>query len=200
MIIRNNFKLTITAVLLLAGVLCSSAQISYPKQEPYQLTTAMKGVKRSTDIVAVALPAAALIGTLCMRDWQGLLQGVETAAVTAAFTYALKYACREQRPDRTDFHSFPSGHTAVTFATSTYLTRRYGWKFGVPAYVLSTYVAWGRCFSRRHYVWDCVVGAAIGAGSALIFTTPFARKHDLQVAPIADERTKNIGLYASFSF
>jgi phosphoesterase len=187
-------------VLLLGGVLSSSAQVSYPEQEPYQLTKAMKGVKRSTDIVAVALPAAALVGTLCARDWEGLLQGVETAAVTAAFTYALKYATREERPDRSDLHSFPSGHTAVSFAASTYLTRRYGWKFGVPAYIASTYVAWGRCFSRQHYVWDCVVGAAIGAGSALIFTTPFARRHDVQISPVADERTKNIGVYASFTF
>ena len=186
--------------LLLTGILCSSAQITYPKQEPYQLTSAMKGVKRSTDIVAVALPAAALIGTLCARDWQGLLQGVETAAVTAAVTCGLKYACREQRPDCSDMHSFPSGHTAVSFATSTYLTKRYGWKFGVPAYILSTYVAWGRCFSRQHYVWDCLVGAAVGAGSALIFTTPFAKKHDLKVAPIADEYNKNIGIYASITF
>ena len=196
----RSYRLIGIVALLLGGVLCSSAQVTYPKQEPYQLTKAMKGVKRSTDIVAVALPAAALIGTLCARDWEGLLQGVETAAVTAAFTYALKYASREERPDHSDLQSFPSGHTAVSFATSTYLTRRYGWKFGVPAYIASTYVAWGRCFSRQHYVWDCVVGAAIGAGSALIFTTPFARKHDVQIAPVADERTKNMGVYASFTF
>lgn len=196
----NNIKHIFVVVAVLAGVLASSAQITYPQQEPYQLTHAMKGVKLSTDIVALALPAAALIGTLCARDWQGLLQGVETAAVTAAATYALKYACREKRPDGSDFHSFPSGHTAVSFATATYLTRRYGWLYGVPAYVLGTYVAWGRCFSRQHYVWDCLVGAAIGAGSALIFTTPFARKHNLQLAPVADERTKNIGIYASITF
>lgn len=196
----NNIKHILIVVAVLAGVLGSSAQITYPQQEPYQLTHAMKGVKRSTDIVALALPAAALIGTLCARDWQGLLQGVETAAVTAAATYALKYACREKRPDGSDFHSFPSGHTAVSFATATYLTRRYGWQYGVPAYVLGTYVAWGRCFSRQHYVWDCLVGAAIGAGSALIFTTPFAKKHNLQLAPVADERTKNIGIYASITF
>lgn len=197
---KDNMRLIWIVTLLLTGILCSSAQITYPKQEPYQLTSAMKGVKRSTDIVAVALPAAALIGTLCARDWQGLLQGVETAAVTAAVTYGLKYACREQRPDRSDMHSFPSGHTAVSFATSTYLIKRYGWKFGVPAYILSTYVAWGRCFSRQHYVWDCLVGAAVGAGSALIFTTPFAKKHNLKVAPIADEYNKNIGIYASITF
>ena len=61
----NNIKHILIVVAVLAGVLASSAQITYPQQEPYQLTHAMKGVKRSTDIVALALPAAALIGELC---------------------------------------------------------------------------------------------------------------------------------------
>lgn len=190
----------IIVVLLLTGVLSSSAQYDYviPEQPRYEITKGMKGVKTSTDIVALALPTAALIGTLCERDWQGLLQGVETAAATAAVTYILKYAVNERRPDGSDTHSFPSGHTAASFATATYLQRRYGWKVGVPAYILSTYVAWGRCFSRRHWVWDCMVGAAIGTGSALIFTTPFARKHNLQVAPTTDGH--GAGVYASFTF
>lgn len=175
-----------------------AAQIVYPQQPVLQLSDTQKGIKRSTDVVALALPAAALIGTLCAKDWKGLVQGVETAAVTAAFTLALKYGVKEKRPDGSDYHSFPSGHTAVSFASATYLQRRYGWKFGVPAYVLSCYVAWGRVFSKQHYVWDCVVGAAIGAGSALLFTTPFAKKHDLQIAPTSDGR--NIGAYASFVF
>lgn len=179
-----------------AGV--RAQDIVYPQQQPYQITDGMKGVKTSTDIIAVALPAAALIGTICERDWKGLLQGVETAAVTAALTYALKYGVRELRPDGSDYHSFPSGHTAVSFATATYLQRRYGWEVGVPAYMLSVYVAWGRCYSRRHWVWDTVVGAAVGAGSALIFTTPFARKHDLQIAPSSDGH--GLGAYVSFTF
>lgn len=190
----------ITIILLLVSLIGGTCMAQPAVVEPpgYTLSKGRKAIDRSTDIAALALPAAALIGTLCARDWQGLLQGVETAAVTAAFTFALKYGVREQRPDGSNCHSFPSGHSAVSFATATYLTKRYGWKFGVPAYVVSTYVAWGRCFARQHYVWDCVVGAAIGAGSALIFTTPFARRHNLQMAPVSDGRT--MGMYASFEF
>lgn len=191
----------LTALLLVVCVTAGSAQVPYSSEpERYKLTPAMKGVKTSTDVVAVALPAAALIGTICMQDWRGLLQGVETAAVTAAVTYGLKYTVKEWRPDHSNRHGFPSGHSAVSFATSTYLLRRYGWKFGVPAYILSTYVAWGRCFSRQHYWWDCLAGAAIGAGSALIFTRPFARKHNLNIAPVADPTTNTVGVYASFTF
>lgn len=185
---------------MLAVICCgiSWAQPAILQPPGYELSRVRKNVDRSTDIAALMLPTAALIGTLCARDWDGLLQGVETAAATAAATYALKFIVKERRPDNSGWHSFPSGHSAVSFATATYLTRRYGWQFGVPAYIISTYVAWGRCFARQHYVWDCLVGAAIGTGSALIFTTPFARKHDLQMAPVADGRT--MGLYASFTF
>lgn len=173
---------------------------AYAQDEPFRRSSAQKGVKVSTDVIAVALPASALIGTLVLKDWKGLLQGVETAAVTAGATYLLKYTIKERRPDGSDSHSFPSGHTAVSFATATYLQRRYGWKFGVPAYVLSTYVGWGRCFSKKHYWYDVVAGAAIGAGSALIFTRPWAQEHNLQIAPTADPQTGSIGLYASFTF
>lgn len=176
------------------------AQYTIPPQPVYHRTAPRKAVKYSTDIIANALPVAALVGTLCMKDWQGLLQGVEVAAVAAGLTYGLKYAVRERRPDGSDMHSFPSGHSSLSFATATYLQMRYGWKFGVPAYILSTYVAWGRVFSKKHYVWDCVVGAAIGTGSALIFTTPFARKHNLKISPTADIYNHSMGLYASFEF
>lgn len=170
-------------------------------QEQNEIVTrsdARKGVDVSTDVVAIALPASALIGTLVMQDWKGLLQGVETAAVTAAATLILKYSIKEWRPDHSNHHSFPSGHTAVSFATAGYLQRRYGWAFGAPAYALSCYVGWGRCFARKHYWYDVLAGAAIGAGSAYIFTRPFAKKHDLQIAPVTDGT--HIGLYASFTF
>lgn len=157
-----------------------------------------KGVETSTDIVATALPCIALVGTLAAQDWKGLLQGVETAAATFGVTMILKYSIKEWRPDHHDQHSFPSGHTSMSFATAAYLQRRYGWAYGAPAYVLSCYVAWGRVFSKKHHWWDVVAGAAIGAGSAYIFTTPFAKKHNLQIAPVSNGT--NIGVYASLDF
>ena len=81
-------------------------------------------------MIALALPVAALAGTLITRDWQGLKQGAFSAAATAGVTLLLKYTVKEERPDRSDWHSFPSGHSAVSFATAAYLQRRYGWKFG----------------------------------------------------------------------
>lgn len=184
--------------ILISIVVVCSVSIPTCAQEPaFHRTSAQKGVKTSTDVIALALPASALIGTLCLKDWKGLVQGVETAAVTAALTVGLKYAIKEKRPDGSNMHSFPSGHSAVSFASAAYLQRRYGWKFGAPAYALSCYVAWGRCFAKKHYWYDVLAGAAIGAGSAYIFTRPWAKEHNLQIAPTCDGCS--VGLYASFT-
>ena len=40
--------------------------------------------------------------------------------------------------------SFPSGHASATFATATVLQRHYGWKLGLPFYLLGVYTAASR--------------------------------------------------------
>src|SRR6185312_10960536 len=85
--------------------------------------------------VAIALPiAAGGIALLHHRDWQGVSQlGIDTA-LTVGTVLALKQFVREQRPDHSDFRSFPSLTTAVAFAPASFLWRRYGWQYGAPAY------------------------------------------------------------------
>jgi membrane-associated phospholipid phosphatase len=73
----------------------------------------------------------------------------------------LKYSIRRVRPDDTPF-SFPSGHTAVSFASATVLQRHFGWKIGVPAYALASYVGASRIQAKRHYFSDVAFGAALG--------------------------------------
>ena len=142
-------------------------------------------VKKSTDIV-MFLPGAMGVATALIKgDSKGLLQLAESEATSVAAAYLLKHTIRKERPDGSDMHSFPSNHAGVAFSGATFLQRRYGWKLGVPAYAVSTYVAWGRVYSKRHDVWDVLAGAAIGVGSALVFTRPFAEKHNVTLAPIA---------------
>lgn len=161
-------------------------------------TPAQKGVRTSTDVVAVALPAAALAATLIERDWEGLKEGVFTAAATAGATLILKYAIKENRPDFSNTHSFPSGHSAVTFAAATYIGRRYGWKWSIPAYALSTYTAWGRVYGKKHHWWDVAAGAAIGAASAMIFTHPYMKKHEVALVPTVSDTSAGFSLGFSF--
>lgn len=191
--LRHRILIVMAAVCVMAAGLPARSQST-----PFVPSSSQKGVAISTDVFAIALPVSALTLTIIEKDWKGLLQGVETAGVTAAATLLLKYTVKEWRPDHSNRHSFPSGHSAVSFATAAYLQRRYGWAYGAPAYALACYVGWGRVYAKKHYWYDVLAGAAIGAGSAYIFTRPFAREHDLQISPVTDG--SNIGIYASFSF
>ncbi len=191
-------KILILIMLLLPSMVWGQTYFEPAAGDVYTPTKLQKRVATSTDIVMLALPVATLAGVLIERDWQGLIQGVETAGATAAATLILKYAVSERRPDGSDMHSFPSGHTAASFATAAFLQRRYGWAFGAPAYALAAYVGWGRVYSKKHHWWDVIAGGAIGAASAYIFTKPFAKKHNLQISPVSDGR--NVGIYASMEF
>ena len=62
----------------------------------------------------------------------------------------------------------------------------------------ATYVGWGRVYAKKHHWWDVVAGAAIGAGAALIYTRPFAEKHELSLVPSAGPG--GMSLSASLTF
>lgn len=106
----------------------------------------------------VRKPAVAHIGGDLFRS-QVLVQGI---------TQGTKLAARRTRPDGTSL-SFPSGHTASAFASAAVLERHFGWKIGLPAYGLATYVATSRLSENRHFLSDVIFGAAVGvvAGRAV---------------------------------
>lgn len=158
-----------------------------------------KAVETSTDIAMFAPAAVGAGAALIKGDYKGLLQLGEALAVQVTVCYGLKYTVKKQRPDGSDYHAFPSNHTGFSFAGATFLMKRYGWQWGVPAYLLSGYVAWGRIYARRHDVWDVLAGAAIGVGSGFLFTRPFAKKHDLVVSPTVTAEG-NCGIYMSMRF
>ena len=167
-------------------------------EESFRRTSSQKGVGVSTDVVVVAMPVAALTGILVEKDWKGLKQGALTAVTSVGASLILKYAIKEERPDFSNNHSFPSGHTSTAFATAAFLQRRYGWKFGVPAFALATYVGWGRVYAKKHHWWDVVAGAAIGAGDGLIFSSPLARDLVFSICPCVSSDAVSVTACISF--
>ena len=134
-----------------------------------------KVVEISGDAIYYATPVFCLATTLLKKDYQGTKQLIFSAVMAAGTSYILKHTIRKKRPDGSDHHAFPSGHATITFQGASFLQRRYGWKFGIPAYLLSTYVTWGRTYCNKHDWWDILCGAAIGIGSSYIFTKPYGR-------------------------
>lgn len=107
----------------------------------------MAGVKSRTDLKNRT--AILLKGELCML-------GV---------THLLKNTTHIQRPDLSDYASFPSGHTAQAFAAATFLSEEYGHRLRWIPYVsygIATSVGALRMANNRHYISDVLVGAGIG--------------------------------------
>lgn len=163
-----------------------------------------KFVERSTDILCFAPTATGLLKAIVDKDRKGIVQ-VSLGTVTGiALNYGLNACIKKDRPemplnpDWGDRHAFPSTHSMAAFDGATFLMRRYGWKWGVPAYIVSTYVAWGRVHANRHDWWDVLGGAVVGAGSALIYTRPFVKNLDLTIAPAA--MPNGGGMYMSLNF
>jgi len=86
---------------------------------------------------------------------------IQSQILAQTMTAAIKTSVGRTRPDGTQY-SFPSGHSSVSFATATVLQRDLGWKVGIPAYGLATYVAASRIQDKRHFLSDVTFGAAIG--------------------------------------
>lgn len=195
---NDNMRVVVLTLLMTLIICMAMPSAAFADEPTFTPTRAQKGVRTSTDVIAVALPVSALAVTLMERDWEGLREGALSAAVTAGVTIGLKYIVKEQRPDFSNRHSFPSGHSAVTFASATYIGRRYGWKWSIPAYALSAYTVWGRVYGRKHHWWDVAAGAAIGAASSMIFTHPYMRRHEAALVPAVTETSA--GVLLSFAF
>jgi membrane-associated phospholipid phosphatase len=133
---------------------------------------AKNSIETSGDILQFVLPAAGATLTLVNRDREGAFQFAESAAMTLATTYTLKYTIDEARPNG-GTHSFPSGHTSISFSAAEYIRKRYGLEYGIPAYALASWVAYSRVESGEHHPHDVIAGASIGIVSSYIFTKPY---------------------------
>lgn len=74
----------------------------------------------------------------------------------------LKFVVGRERPDCSNHQSFPSGHSAVTFAAATVVERHLGWKRAALGYLIAGYVATSRMHDNVHFASDVVFGAAVG--------------------------------------
>ena len=148
-----------------------------------QVNYGQKTVEKSGDIVQIALPVLALTSTFIWDDdTKPILQFVKTMGTSVLVTHGMKRIINKPRPNGGN-HAFPSGHTSAAFTGAAFLNKRYGWKVGVPAYVLASYVGWTRVHTKHHDYWDVLSGAAVGIGSAYLFTKPY-KKVDIGVGSI----------------
>ncbi len=129
-------------------------------------------IEQVGDVFPLALAASSLGIAAYLNDGEGAIQFSKSSALTLGSTYALKYTVKEERPNGRD-HSFPSFHTSFSFSSAEFLRRRYGWEYGLPAYVAASFVGYSRVESDNHYWHDVIAGAVIGFASSYFLTEPY---------------------------
>ena len=128
--------------------------------------------EQAGDILQIAIPSVAYGTTLYLGDKEGQHQFYKSFGTNLGVTYGLKFSINKKRPNGGD-HSFPSGHTSSAFQGASFIHKRYGLEYAIPAYLLATFVGYSRVECDAHYTSDVVAGAIIGTLSSFYFTTKY---------------------------
>jgi membrane-associated phospholipid phosphatase len=125
--------------------------------------------------IAIALPLTAAGIAAAKGDWNGVVDLGLTTFATVGTAYALSHVIKEQRPDGSDFHSFPSDTQALASSGSSFLWARYGWQYGLPAFAASAFVGYSRVEAKKHHWYDTAASSVIAIGYSAFFTPRFNR-------------------------
>lgn len=86
----------------------------------------------------------------------------------AAIVHPMKRIIGRERPNKSDFRSFPSGHTSTAFVAAEFLHQEFGhyspW-ISVAGYATATATGYLRLYNNQHWLGDVLAGAAIGMAS-----------------------------------
>jgi len=145
--------------------------------------------------MAVALPLLAGGFALYKNDWTGVAELTADTLGTVGTAEILKQVVHERRPNGTDFKSFPSDTAALAFAPAQFLWDRYGWEYGVPAYLAAGFVGYSRVHAKEHHWYDVAASAGISFGFSKLFTTEYRdNRFDYHVGATTNS------FYASMSY
>jgi membrane-associated phospholipid phosphatase len=143
------------------------------------LSSTEKNIETAGQIIAIALPATAAGIAYFKDDRMGLAQLAAESILTVGTAYALKNFVREERPNGSDFHSFPSDTTALAASGSSFLWRRYGWEYGLPAFAMTEFVSYSRVQARQHHWYDTVASSGIAFGYSYLLGTRYKQRANI---------------------
>ncbi len=165
---RRAGRFPVCAAVLATALACAATQASAATAGNYK-----KGLQNAGEITAVALPLAAGTVSLFKGDWNGIVQLGAVTVLSVGTAYGLKRIVHEQRPDHTDFQSFPSEQSALAFSSAAYMWDRYGWEYGLPAYAAAGFVGFARVDTKRHHWWDVAASAGFAWIYSRVITTRY---------------------------
>jgi membrane-associated phospholipid phosphatase len=138
--------------------------------------------------------------------WNRSILLAKSEFIMAILVYPVKNISNEQRPDKSDYESFPSGHTAEAFVAATFMAKEFGDKsvwYSIGAYSAATATAALRILNNKHWISDVLMGAGIGIFSTnLAYATHQYRwgkmPENFTLSPTFNDKSK--GLYLSLKF
>ena len=94
----------------------------------------------------------------------------ESMLISQGITFGIKYTANKERPDSSNYLSFPSGHTTHAFAVGMWMSKdiynskRFHRNYLVASLplVYATYIGWTRIDAKKHSFRDVSMGAFIG--------------------------------------
>jgi hypothetical protein len=163
---------------------------SVPALERLQAGNIIGGKEFQFGASVAALAIGKISGNARVSDVSGKVLRAQLVAMTV--TGVIKQTAQRDRPDHSDMRSFPSGHTSVSFASATVLQRELGWKVGIPAYAVASYVGMARIEKQKHFLSDVAFGAAVGILAGRTVTVGSGEKR-FALTPIAAPGGGGIG-------
>lgn len=142
-----------------------------------RLNAQNQALETTGDVLLIALPATALGTSMFIGDEEGSWQFTKGFLLNQAVTFGLKWGINKPRPNGEDNNAFPSGHTSTTFQSASFIQKRYGWPYGIPAYVIAGFTGYSRIETDKHDILDVLAGATIGIVSTYLFTSAYQREH-----------------------
>lgn len=133
---------------------------------------------RSGNVADYAVAASPLAATWIMKaagvksrssTRRLLVSNALALGLAGGLTEALKHTTSQPRPDFSDNHTFPSGHTALAFVGASVLHREYGYIspwVSLSGYAVASLTEALRVRHYAHWTSDLSMGSAVGLMSA----------------------------------
>lgn len=134
--------------------------------DAFQRTHLDDFVQYAPGVAVLGLNIAGVRGKSKFKDL--ILTNLLSNAILTGVVCASKGLVHEERPDKSAYNSFPSGHTAAAFAGAELLRQEYKdrsvW-YGVAGYTCAAAAGYFRMYNNRHSLSDVLAGAGVGIAS-----------------------------------
>ncbi|WP_262150741.1 phosphatase PAP2 family protein [Chryseobacterium foetidum] len=160
-------------------------------------------------VLVYGLNAAGIKGKHNFKD-RSIIYGT-SMLITSAITVPLKHLVNEERPDQSNRLSFPSGHTAVAFASAHFMYKEYkdvNFLLSISGYSFAAFTGIYRMLNDKHWFGDVMAGAGFGIISTELAYWLYPKINKLisgknntsstMVMPFYQSKTMGIGLVTSF--